>query len=152
MNFPPNYHFYLTDSAIKYHFPNLKKGHNFKFTSFNTDQYNCISWAFEITNRRTQLYDHLGKGIIDADEYIQLFNKKGFCETQNRLFEKNKIKIAVYLKKDAFNYDFKHVARLLENGKWTSKLGDWEDIEHETPEDLIGASYGNNIIIMEKQS
>jgi hypothetical protein len=151
MDFPPNYRLYLNNAAIKYHFPNLRKGGNFILTSLNTDQYNCISWALGITNRRTQLYDHLGNGIVDAAEYIKLFNRHGFILTKNRDFEKNKTKIAVYISGDTVNKEFKHVARLLSNSKWTSKLGDWEDIEHDTPEALIGKSYGEEIIIMERQ-
>lgn len=32
---------------------------------------------------------------------------------------------------------YTHVARQLPNGKWTSKLGRAEDIEHDTPEDAV---------------
>ena len=31
-----------------------------------------------------------------------------------------------------------HVARQLPNGRWTSKLGSWEDIEHATERDVEG--------------
>jgi len=35
-----------------------------------------------------------------------------------------------------------HAARQLADGRWTSKLGDWEDITHETLEALEGPIYG----------
>jgi hypothetical protein len=34
-----------------------------------------------------------------------------------------------------------HAARQLPNGKWTSKLGRWQDIEHEL-DGLVGEMYG----------
>jgi hypothetical protein len=34
-----------------------------------------------------------------------------------------------------------HAAQQLSNGKWTSKLGRWQDIEHEL-DGLVGEMYG----------
>ena len=45
-------------------------------------------------------------------------------------------KIAIYA--DAFG-DFTHAARQLRDGRWTSKLGDLDDIEHESLEEVAGA-------------
>jgi len=47
-------------------------------------------------------------------------------------------KIAVY----AAGEFYTHAARQLPNGKWTSKLGAAEDIEHDTAEDVAGGLYG----------
>lgn len=47
-------------------------------------------------------------------------------------------KIAIYGDSDG---EATHAARQLPNGKWTSKLGRWEDIEHEL-EGLTGEMYG----------
>jgi hypothetical protein len=44
-----------------------------------------------------------------------------------------------------------HAARLLPNGWWSSKIGNWEDIEHPTPEDLCGSQYGAPLIYMRKR-
>ncbi len=35
-----------------------------------------------------------------------------------------------------------HAAKQTEGGRWTSKLGEWEDIEHQTLEDLTGGADG----------
>lgn len=35
-----------------------------------------------------------------------------------------------------------HAARQLSSGRWTSKLGSLEDIEHSSPAELEGAIYG----------
>lgn len=44
--------------------------------------------------------------------------------------------------------EYTHAARQLPSGKWTSKLGKAEDIEHDTPEDVAGGLYGELIEIM----
>lgn len=43
-----------------------------------------------------------------------------------------------------------HMARQLENGMWTSKCGELEDIEHETLEALQGFLYGSPIQFLSK--
>ena len=150
MDFPAKYRVNLTDAQIKRHFPSLKKGKNFKFTSLGTDGYNCVAWASEITDDWIQLYDRNWMPKIDAKSYLDYFGKLGFKIVTETASEKGKLKIAVYIANGNGRPEFKHVARQLLNGKWTSKLGDWEDIEHDTPEVLLGESYGDEIVIMEK--
>jgi hypothetical protein len=43
--------------------------------------------------------------------------------------------------KIATDGELTRAARQLPNGKWTSKLGRWQDIEHEL-DGLVGAMYG----------
>jgi hypothetical protein len=38
--------------------------------------------------------------------------------------------------------NYTHAARQLPSGKWTSKLGTWEDIEHDSVEAVGGGAYG----------
>jgi len=42
------------------------------------------------------------------------------------------------------------MARQLENGKWTSKLGELEDIEHDTLDVFDDSDYGTVACIMKK--
>ena len=42
-----------------------------------------------------------------------------------------------------------HAARQLASGLWTSKLGDWEDIEHKL-QDLEGDFYGSVALLMRR--
>ena len=42
----------------------------------------------------------------------------------------------------ALSFTVTHMARQLASGLWTSKLGELEDIEHETPAELEGDIYG----------
>ena len=45
---------------------------------------------------------------------------------------------------------YTHAARQLPSGKWTSKLGKAEDIEHDTPQDVAGGTYGEVFQIMRR--
>ena len=46
---------------------------------------------------------------------------------------------------------YRHAARQLPNGKWTSKLGEEEDIEHDTPDDVAGGLYGEVVQILKRE-
>jgi hypothetical protein len=45
---------------------------------------------------------------------------------------------------------YTHAARQLPTGKWTSKLGKAEDIEHETPDDVAGGIYAEWVQVMKR--
>ena len=47
-------------------------------------------------------------------------------------------KVAIY----ARDGELTHAARQLRDGRWTSKLGKYEDIEHDSLEALYGDGYG----------
>ncbi|MBX9791339.1 MAG: hypothetical protein K2Y37_20660 [Pirellulales bacterium] len=55
-------------------------------------------------------------------------------------------KIAIY----GDGFVFKHVARQLENGNWTSKLGRLADIEHRELDWLSGEAYGVVVLYMSR--
>lgn len=63
-------------------------------------------------------------------------------------------KIAIYV--DA-NGVPTHAARQLADGTWTSKLGEWEDIQHKTLEAMedsrgLGLGYGKVKLILKRQA
>jgi hypothetical protein len=43
-----------------------------------------------------------------------------------------------------------HAARQLASGKWTSKLGPFEDIRHDVPQDVSGPAYGDAVLFMSR--
>jgi hypothetical protein len=45
---------------------------------------------------------------------------------------------------------YTHAARQLPGGRWTSKLGKAEDIQHDTPGVVAGGLYGNVVAIMKR--
>ncbi len=72
----------------------------------------------------------------------------GYQESDSIELEEGFEKIAIYADK---RNEFRHVARQLENGKWTSKLGDWEDIEHNTLKALESPQYGSVKILLKRR-
>jgi hypothetical protein len=136
----------LTSSRIELNFPRLAEKVNFEFTSPHTYDYNCVAWADNKQDDWTQFYDNQGNLILAAGRYIQHFLDQGFFEIDNGDFELGEQKVAIYI--NSITGHFKHVARQLENGRWTSKLGDWEDIEHTEVGVLLGPSYGDTIVFL----
>jgi hypothetical protein len=47
---------------------------------------------------------------------------------------------------------YTHAARQLPNGKWTSKLGKAEDIEHDSPDIVAGGVYGELVQVMRRRA
>ena len=45
---------------------------------------------------------------------------------------------------------YTHAARQLPGGKWTSKLGKAEDIEHDTADVVAGGIYGEVVELMKR--
>ena len=74
-------------------------------------------------------------GTIEA--VIELFQGFGFtCTSLSDVsYEKGTLKIAIY----ADEVGYTHVARQLPNGRWTSKIGKLQDIEHDSLEALTSA-------------
>lgn len=126
---------------------------NYHITSPDTIDYNCVAWAAEDTQRwwwPDPMRESYWPVNVPREEtlnaFIKAFEALGYviCETPD--LEENYQKIAIYL----LNEQPTHVARQLLNGKWTSKLGQDEDIEHDTLEALTGARYGQVAQIMKR--
>jgi hypothetical protein len=122
-------------------FPNLTP-QNHRITSPADLEYNCIAWSAGDVAHWWQPGMHwpgetpgddFGMGIL-AKAFIAL----GYEECPNGDREAGFEKVALY--GSALIYT--HAARQLANGKWTSKLGKGEDIEHDTPDDVAGNLYG----------
>ena len=122
-------------------FPRLT-GHNHRVTSEAAPDYNCIAWSMNDAERwwepgvywpvETHPGD-FGLGVL-----VEAFRSLGFEESDGGGPEAGYERVALY--GDTFFYT--HAARQLPNGKWTSKLGRSEDVEHDTPDDLAGGVYG----------
>lgn len=139
---------------IKNNFPNLTSS-EYKITSPDTVAYNCVAWAAEDdkqwwwSDAQNEEYwppNVLRKPTLEA--FVQAFQTLGYevCQADN--LEDGFQKIAIYIGSDEKP---KHVARQLPNGKWTSKLGQYEDIEHDTLQGIAGEpGYGTVTCIMKK--
>lgn len=131
-------------------FPNLTD-ENHELTSPKTIKYNCIAWAATNTQRWWQpgvfwpvesSRDDHGIGAL-----VLAFKKLGFDECSHGALEDGFEKLAIYGSALAYT----HAARQLANGKWTSKLGQLEDITHDTPEVIAGSDYGEVVQFIERE-
>lgn len=143
---PPNYEPIVDQDIIRRHLPKLIEGVNFHFTSEETDQYNCVNWALGINTSPKYLFQEDGTEDISLKGFIEYYKSLGFEITDDISVEKGVTKIALY----ADDGIFVHVARLLDTGMWTSKLGTWEDICHISLDVLAGKFYGIPQVYMKK--
>jgi hypothetical protein len=119
-------------------FPDLAlRGYSPK--SRHTRRYNCIAWAAGETHRRWEpAPGYYWPKIAPPDDRIEslvlAFYSIGYRRS-DKVDERAKTvqlfvaKVVLYA--DGFDA-WTHAARQLPNGRWTSKLGDFEDIEHDS--------------------
>lgn len=142
---------------IEEEYPNLVTT-GYQVTSQDTIDYNCIAWAVEEDeewwwpDNQEQYYWPINvprEETINA--FIKAFQTIGYevDDSLNVNLENEFQKIAIYARK--LDKKPTHVARQLNNGKWTSKLGQYEDIEHNKLEGLIGEKYGEVTCIMKRK-
>jgi len=119
-------------------------GTDYRVTSPADDEYNCIAWAATEADR-WWWPDPLGTsywpdGVMRAETteaFIAAYATAGFTSADDDSLQPDVEKIAVYVKAGKPT----HAARQLASGRWTSKLGRAEDIEHELSA-LTGNVYG----------
>ncbi len=132
-------------------FPRLTPD-NHRVTSPETIDYNCAAWAAGDTQHWWQPGEYWLPADWPEDDYglgalEQAFLALGYvsCEMDATL-EVGFLKVALY----GSGGTYTHAARQLPGGKWTSKLGKGEDIEHDAPEDVTGGVYGDVMGFMKK--
>jgi hypothetical protein len=118
-------------------------------TSKATVTYNNIAWAADEDSRVWEPDLTLGRcywppGIPKErtlDAFIRLFMSMGYEIALNNEhgLESGFQRIAIYI--DSRDRP-SHVARQLPSGKWTSKLPNREDIQHDSPACLEGIHFG----------
>lgn len=133
-------------------FPNLNPT-NHRVIGPATPNYNCIAWAGHDTTRwwqpGSQYYWPLPATEADCGvgDLVMVFASLGFIECEDGQAEANVEKIAICARAQ---FEYTHAARQLPSGKWTSKLGREELIEHDTPEDVAGGVYGTLFQFMKR--
>lgn len=135
-------------------FPRLTD-QNSAISSPETDNYNCVAWAYEVSNKKMwprAAEDYYWPPDVADDDELQalthLYVNAGYVRCDNGQLEDGFKKVAIYVDEAGPT----HVARQLESGRWTSKLGDWEDIEHDTLDILEGEAYGRATVFLRKRT
>lgn len=132
--------------------PALSKA-DYRITSPETTDYNCAAWAGNDTGRKwwpiqnNAYYWPAARKDDSRQAFIEGYRTQNYEECDSPAIEDGYEKIAVY-----FNTQGpQHVARQLPGGRWTSKLGEFEDIEHPNLSDVTSGDYGQPELIMRKK-
>lgn len=145
----------VDDITARQQWPNLRQ-ENCAITSPSSPVYNCAAWAANDPNSWWQPLQVSGSITYWPDgarrdetiaAYEEAFQTLGYQRCGDGSLEPGAEKIALYA--DAAGL-FVHAARQLNDGRWTSKLGDLVDIEHPTLTDVAGGLYGEPNLLMER--
>ena len=109
-------------------------------------EYKCVSWAAGEDHRwwwpGPPPFSYWPQGIervLTSSCFEKAFGTLGYARCDDGQLQAGYEKVAIYVDSKGTPT---HMARQLESGKWTSKLGGHEDIEHATLEILEGSEYG----------
>lgn len=134
-------------------FPELSEDSEFKITSNQDTNYNCIAWANGRDNIWWWPFPKLD-GVCEwpipetdpgINTLVKLFESKGYSICTDSSFNPQYVKVALYADS---NGDFTHAARQDRKGLWKTKLGESFDIVHGTPFTIEGELYGEVKIFM----
>ena len=130
---------------IDRNFHGLAKG-VYEIKSQRSNKYNCIAWAAGEDNQKwwpgvgPHAYwpDDISEEL-DLQSFVSAFSTLGYKKCSDGNLANGVEKLAIFAKASG---EPTHAARQLSNGRWTSKLGREEDIEHDLA-DLEGELYGH---------
>lgn len=135
-------------------FPHLR-GAPYEITSPAQPDYNCIAWAAGDSSR---WWEPDGFGLYywpesvprkyTLEAYTEAFRRIGFEVCEDSTVEPGWEKVAIFVGADGMPT---HAARQLPEGKWASKLGKREDIEHPQLNDVSGTYYGKAVRILHRR-
>jgi hypothetical protein len=134
-------------------FPRLR-AESVRVTSPRDRDYNCVAWAAGVTDA---WWWPVGEGWqpfwpegvprqATLDAFQPAFATLGYASCDSEALEGGFEKVALFA--DATSRPT-HVARQLPSGRWASKLGKGEDIEHDL-HDIEGDIYGAVVLVMSR--
>ncbi len=138
---------------IKKFFPKLVDD-SFQVTSGPDQAYNCIAWAAGVTHQRWWPSENADDAFWPEDvprlctleAFQAAFAAVGYSVSESAESETGFEKIVLFADADGVPT---HAARRLPHGRWTSKLGKAEDIEHDL-RGLEGEIYGTVVLVMKR--
>lgn len=120
--------------------------------------YNCVAWAAALDKKRWWQPDTFEPGMYwpngvrndgSIDCFIELFEKLKYKKTAT-----TDVGFSVFYEKVAIYeniFGFTHVAKENNSGVWWSKLGEDQDIYHNSPQGLEGTKYGSPNHILKRR-
>lgn len=145
----------MSAALIEASFPQLAQD-GYRITSTETSVYNCFAWGLSNTQKWWSPVQNGGyhwpagvKQDLKLETFVRLYAQEGnFHPCDHHAHELTYDKLAIYCNQQG---EVTHVARQLASGKWTSKLGDWEDIEHKTLAGIEGQFYGKVAKVLKRK-
>jgi len=133
----------LFDWYLEFKYPYLRTS-GYKITSPRDKRYNCIAWVVGDNTRwwdpdKDYYWPDRIPRVSTLTNFIKLFKYYGYENSDKSSIETGYEKIALYI--DNLG-DFSHVCKQLPSGRWTSKLGNLQDIEHNSLEAFNKSGYG----------
>jgi len=123
----------------------LLAGTNYSEESAPSDIYNCIAFAIGDLNnwwwprKGYGMYWPPGFALSDSvDVLVKIFEDHGYSACDTPEHEDGFEKVSIYSRDDRF----KHAARQVASGRWASKLGEEQDIEHDSISHIESVAYG----------
>lgn len=145
--------------ALEKEIPRLK-GTGYELTSDPTGAYNCIAWAAGDTSKRWEddaggqfYWPHDSRnGTIES--LIDAFSAIGYELGGSGKVEEGYEQIALYAVPDEFDArtTWGHAAKLLHDGRWSSKCGHLDDIAHRRMGDVYCEDYGEFYCFMRRKT
>ena len=127
------------------HHPKLTPA-NYQETSPFDTKYNCIAWAAGKDDDwwwpTPDYYWPNNDVVATLEVFERMLTSLGYTRCPNGELEDGFEKWALYMKGHPRKDSVTHGARQLPNGRWASKMGRAEDIEHDRPQDVEGPVYG----------
>lgn len=126
-----------------------------RITSLRDVRYNCIAWAagdsrrwWEPDPKRKYFWPRQAPREYSLGAYTKAYESIGYRVCQSADLEPGIEKVALFAESNGFPT---HAARQLPDGKWTSKCGILEDIEHLLMV-LEGTTYGKVAVILAREN
>lgn len=143
----------IFDHRLEIKLPKIKEA-GYKVTSPESRRYNCIAWSIGRVDiwiwPVPQFFWPLNiEKNLKLSTFIDFYQMFGYIISENEKLEEGYEKIAIYINPERDIVT--HAARQTESGKWTSKLGPYKDIEHNSLDSLTGPDYGIVAIIMKRK-
>jgi hypothetical protein len=155
-DFPDDYELLTSIQKLELEIPALRGGNGYRDTSEETIDYNCLSWALGINWTR---YDPTPRcagyywfpGVPrkwDEPTIKKVFENHNYRVATNYELEPGYEKVVFYRNEAGIPT---HFARQLQNGKWTSKIGNLNDIEHDNLDLIAVPRYGKPGLVMKRE-
>ena len=143
----------MTKQEIDGSFPNLAVG-GYSITSPKTIEYNCIARAagdIEVWRWPGPFYQYYWPPeiprAVTISAFINAFELQGYSVCDGTEYESDFEKVALYADS---NGKPTPAAKQLHSGKWTSKLGRLEDIEHPNLDSIIIPIHGSPVVCLKR--